>query len=81
MLVNITKPNPTVNDVNNALKKLNKMVKDSNLMQELERREVYLKPSLKKKHKRNEARKRRIRDQKKAEKKERRRLNRDFSEE
>jgi ribosomal protein S21 len=81
MLVTITKPNPTNKDLDIAIKKLNKMVKDSNILEELKKREVYYKPSLKAKMKRNEARKRRIRDQKKLEKRNRRRLNKDFSEE
>jgi ribosomal protein S21 len=75
MLVTITKPNPTNKDLDIAIKKLNKMVKDSNILEELKKREVYYKPSLKAKMKRNEARKRRIRDENKEKAKERRRMN------
>ena len=75
MYVEINKPYPTNKDLDNAIKKLNKMVKDSNLMEELKKREVYYKPSLKAKIKRNEARKRRIREETKAKANQRRRLN------
>ena len=75
MLVTITKPNPTNKDLDIAIKKLNRMVKDSNILEELKKREVYLKPSLKAKMKRNEARKRRIREANKEKAKQKRRLN------
>jgi ribosomal protein S21 len=53
----------------NALRKFTKQVKDSGIMEDLKKKEHYLKKSIRLKHKRNDALKQRIRDQKKLERK------------
>ena len=54
-------------DLDRSLKLFNKMVKKSELMKELKRREAYVTPSRKRTLKREESLRRRIRDAKKAE--------------
>ena len=49
------------NDVNRAMRKLKKMIKNEGMLQELRERESFEKPSLKKKKERAAARKRWIR--------------------
>jgi ribosomal protein S21 len=58
-----------ISDVDRALQQLSKMVKRSELMDELKKREFYLKRSKKLEKKRQDAHRRRKRDESKAKKK------------
>lgn len=53
---------PTEADFTRALKIFNKKVKEAGIIQEIHRRKEYVKPSLKRRLKREEAKKRRIRE-------------------
>lgn len=56
-------------DFTRALQQFSRQVKRSELMDTLRKREHYLKPSLKQKHKRADAQRRRKREERKAQKK------------
>jgi ribosomal protein S21 len=58
-------------DLQKALKQFSKLVKNSELIQELRRREHFVKPSKKRIIKQQEARKRRKREQRKADRQKR----------
>ena len=58
------KVNEGKEEINKAIKQFTRMVKKSELMQELKRREFFLKPSKKKIFKRQEALRRRKREEK-----------------
>ena len=60
------KVNDGKDDLNKALKQFNKMVKKSELIQELRNREHFLKPSKKRIFKRQEALRRRKREERRA---------------
>lgn len=58
-----------------ALRKFNKMIRDSGMMEDLKKKEHYIKKSIRLKLKRADAKRRRIRDEKRLQK---RKLNKDI---
>ena len=58
-----------------ALQKFTRQVRDSGIMEDLKKKEHYVKKSIRLKHKRNDAKRRRIRDEKRMQK---RKINNDM---